>query len=138
LLSGKMDGLHLGSGLLLALGLATFYYPWTGRDNLPVLRLAAYLPWLLTQIVISNLRVARLVLTRGRFEPVFIRQSPGVRSDWARTLLGCSITLTPGTLTLEVEGEDLVVHALDTKSEKDIRSGAMSRRVAAVFQEQGE
>jgi multicomponent Na+:H+ antiporter subunit E len=51
----------------------------------------------------------------------------------ALTTLGNSITLTPGTVTLDVEGAELVVHALTAEAGADLLEGRMVRRVARVF-----
>ncbi|MGD9675341.1 MAG: Na+/H+ antiporter subunit E [Candidatus Bipolaricaulia bacterium] len=59
----------------------------------------------------ANLDVAYRVLT-GRIRPGIVRISPGLATDFGRTLLANSITLTPGTLTVDVDDEsgDFYVH----------------------------
>jgi multicomponent Na+:H+ antiporter subunit E len=93
-----------------------------------------FLPWLFVQVVISNLRVARLVFSRRMaIRPVFMSQPPGVVGDRALTVLGSSVSLTPGTLTVDVGQDEIFVHALDQKSADDMRDELMSRRVRRIF-----
>lgn len=135
-LSGHWDPFHLGLGagaaaLVSALGagqhaLATMVrrLPW----------LAAYAAWLLVEIVRSNLQVARVVLDpRLPVEPVVVRVPAPIGGDLVVTTYANSITLTPGTVTLDVEDGTLVVHALTAASAATLSAGGMGRRVARVF-----
>lgn len=134
LLSGKFDALHFGAGVVTALIIAATYRQVEDGATWKVGRFIAYVPWLIWQIVRSNLRVARLVLTpRLPVAPAFIRLSPRVRGARALTLLGCSITLTPGTLTIDVDDHEIFVHALDGASAQEVRDRVIERRVAAVL-----
>jgi multicomponent Na+:H+ antiporter subunit E len=97
-------------------------------------RFVVYLPWLTWQIFVSNLRVARVVLSpRMNIRPTFISQPPGVQGDRALTLLGMSTTLTPGTLTVDIRRDEIFVHALDAQSAQDMRDGIIAAEVATVF-----
>lgn len=58
----------------------------------------------------SHLHVAYMVLT-GRINPAIVRVQTSLETDMGRALLGNSITLTPGTLTLKA-GKDLYIHCL--------------------------
>ncbi|MGH7277505.1 MAG: Na+/H+ antiporter subunit E [Candidatus Rokuibacteriota bacterium] len=99
-------------------------------------RLALYVPWLLWQIVVANVQVARIVLhPRLPIDPVVIRFTAPLSGDLARTTLGNSITLTPGTITLDVDRATFVVHALTTQGAREVTDGRMARRVARVFAE---
>ena len=133
-LSGKFDLLHFGTGVLAALVIAGLYRSWAERTPVRIGRFLLYVPWLIVQIIGSNLRVARLVLQRRMpIKPTFISQEPGVEGDRALTTLGASITLTPGTLTIDVDHDDIFVHALDRRSAEDIRDGVIARRVRTIF-----
>jgi multicomponent Na+:H+ antiporter subunit E len=101
-------------------------------------RLLAYLPWLLREIWIANVQVVRLVVDpRLPIDPVVVRVPMRYSSDLARTTLANSITLTPGTVTLDVDGETLIVHAITRAGGDDIASGTMARRVGRVFGDPG-
>ena len=67
------------------------------------------------QIVASSLQVARLILfSPGSIKPAIVAISLDLKSDWAITLLAHSITLTPGTLSLDLslDKKTLFVHCL--------------------------
>lgn len=136
LLSGKFDALHLGLGVVGSLLIAASLYPPREGRPFPLMRFLAYVPWQLWQVVISNVRVTKVALSpRSKIRPSFIERDPMVRSEQAMTLLGCGITLTPGTLTVEMEAGHCLVHALDDVSASDIERDVMAKRVAAVFGE---
>ena len=87
-----------------------------GRDASPYHRLpqlSLYLVWLMGQIVKANVAVIVKVLgPRHAIDPALVRLKTGAKSDLGRALFANSITLTPGTVTVDVEGDMLVVHAL--------------------------
>lgn len=135
-LSGRFDLLHFGSGVVVALAIALNFRGWGDRLRFRPLRGAMFLPWLGGQVIVSNLRVARAVLSRRlEIAPTFISATPHVRGSRALTLLGASITLTPGTLTVDVGEDEIFVHALDRRSTRDIEEGIMARHVAPLFDE---
>jgi multicomponent Na+:H+ antiporter subunit E len=137
LLSGKFDFLHFGTGVVVAILIAITYVPVVDTTRFRLLRFLGYVPWLIGQILLSNLRVARVVLTkRMPISPAFVSQRPDVAGPRALTLLGSSITLTPGTLTVDIGDGEVFVHALDSASAQDIRDAVIARRVARVFAEQ--
>jgi multicomponent Na+:H+ antiporter subunit E len=138
LLSGKFDVLHFGIGVLTAVVIAALYRPVEDVTDWRVGRFLAYVPWLIGQIVLSNLRVARIVLSpRMPISPAFVRLRPEVAGPRALTLLGSSITLTPGTLTIDVSGDEIFVHALDQNSAQDVRDRVIERRVGEIFPQRG-
>jgi multicomponent Na+:H+ antiporter subunit E len=101
-------------------------------------RLLAYAPWLLREIWIANIQVVKLVLDpRLPIDPVVVRLPTRYATDLARTTLANSITLTPGTVTIDVDGETLVVHAITRAGAEDLAAGAMARRVGRVFGDPG-
>lgn len=96
--------------------------------------LGHYLPWLMREIVVANLQVLWIVLhPRLPIEPVVLRLRAELPDDLAVTTYANSITLTPGTVTLDVDGPDLVVHALTRESADALASGTMARRIGEVF-----
>lgn len=99
-------------------------------------RLALYVPWLLAEIAVSAARVARLVLDpRLPIDPVVVRVPTPLQGDLARMVFGNSVTLTPGTVTLDVEGGTFVVHALTREGAAGLASGRLARRVARALGE---
>jgi multicomponent Na+:H+ antiporter subunit E len=137
-LSGRFDLLHFGTGVVAALLIAFNTRAVTDPSHWRLGRFLLYLPWIIGQIVLSNLRVARLVFSpRMPIQPQFILKPPEVVGARALTTLGLSTTLTPGTLTVDIDGEEMFVHALDAQSAQDVREGVIPRRVARVFVDPG-
>lgn len=102
-----------------------------------VLRFLRYLPWLLREIVLANLSVTKLVLhPRLPVDPQMFAFKTQLRTEAAQVLLAQSITLTPGTITVDVVSDGtFVVHAIAPSSRDGLESGRMQNRVAAVFGE---
>jgi len=144
--SGELDALHVGFGVVSA-ALVTFLtrdLAWIGtrldRTGRPVPvytfsirwgHFLAYLPWLLWQIVLANLQIAWVIMhPRLPIAPALVRFRTTLVGDVARTTLGNSITLTPGTITVDVEGDEFVVHALTREAARGVLGRAMEKRVA--------
>lgn len=73
-----------------------------------------YLYYLIKEIIVANITVSRMILTRReQMEPVIVHVHANLKSETARVILANSITLTPGTITVSMTGEDLLVHCLD-------------------------
>lgn len=81
-----------------------------------------YIIFLLKEIVEANLCVIRLVYSKREMEPLLVRFNAGLKTDPARVLVANSITLTPGTITVELDGDELLVHALDRTMDLDVES----------------
>ena len=136
LLSGKIDAFHLSVGLLGAAVIA-----WLNTEPrrlaeppIPLVRLALYAPWLFWQIVKSGLHITKVILDpRLPVNPRLIRYRTKLGNKHAVVLLGNSITLTPGTVTIDVVPGKLVVHALDDQSSGDLLVGTMEQKIDDVF-----
>lgn len=75
---------------------------------------ARYLLVLIKEIIGANLTVCRMILTRKEtVEPVIVRVHTDLKTEAAKVLLANSITLTPGTITVSMSGQELLVHCLD-------------------------
>lgn len=93
----------------------------------------SYLPWLVKEIVLSNLSVARVILTPSLpIRPRILQVEASQKTDVARVIYANSITLTPGTVTLDARDGKLLVHALTSDSAEGLLSGEMDRRVASL------
>lgn len=135
--SGVYEPLLLGLGLLsclLTLYLAHrmgFFEP--GFYLLPLApRLPRFWAWLLVEIVKSSLSVSLAILRpRTTVSPSIVH----LRTDLGpigQTLLANSVTLTPGTVTLDVHDGNLRVHCLTRAAADELLAGNMVRRVSAV------
>lgn len=144
LLSGIFDAYHLTLGFLCCLVVAAashdlmFRNIASGKKVKTFLRFCAYVPWLMWQIVLANLHVAWLVISPKGIDPRVTATKTKLRSDFSKVTYGNSITLTPGTITMDIDGENLYVHSLSKKVEDDLLSGDMERRIAHVFSEKDQ
>ncbi len=73
-----------------------------------------YVFLLVKEIIKANIAVCRLILTRKAVaEPAIVKIHTDLKTDTAKVLLANSITLTPGTITVSLTGQELIVHCLD-------------------------
>ena len=73
-----------------------------------------YLYYLVKEIIAANITVSRMILTRKeQMEPVIVHVRTDLKTETARMMLANSITLTPGTITVALTENDLLVHCLD-------------------------
>ncbi|MCD4777687.1 MAG: Na+/H+ antiporter subunit E [Desulfobacterales bacterium] len=142
LLSGHYDLFHISIGVLCC-GLVShvshgllFANPRAGDMRVIVKRFITYIPWLLYQIVLSNLHVVRLALgPKNLIDPKIIKFKSKLESDISMVTLANSITLTPGTITVDVKDGIYYVHAVSKKTAEDLMTGEMEDRIAHVFME---
>jgi len=142
LLSGRLDPLFLGMGIVSALVVTRFGVPLLTEvlgspedtPTVDLLRLAAYIAWLLARVPGAAFDVALSILLPSRSpQPGVVRFTTGLHSPAARTLLANSITLVPGTMTLSVDGGEFVVHALSPQAAQGLASAEVQRRIARIF-----
>ena len=96
-------------------------------------RLLFFWAWLGREIVYSSLEVAGVVLRRTmNLEPKVVTLDARDLDPVDQAVLGNSITLTPGTLTLDVHEGRLLVHAMTPEGAANLQEGEMQRRVAAL------
>lgn len=140
------DGrLHLeGHGLIAAFGalsclgvalLARRMRASEGGVPKPTLtaRVVLYIPWLLWEIVKSNLHVARVILDpKLPISPRLVRVKASQRGEGAQVLYANSITLTPGTISLDLRDGWITVHALTKETAEGLETGEMDRRVSGL------
>jgi multicomponent Na+:H+ antiporter subunit E len=102
--------------------------------GISVVRLALYTPILLWEIAKANVALAYVVLhPRLPIDPRIVEFDAAVWGDMPVTTLANSITLTPGTLTIDVERQHFLVHALIPDAEDDLLEGTLERLVRFVF-----
>ena len=89
-----------------------------------------YWPWLVREIIKSGWEVSRIILSpRLPVSPTLVRFAPTQKTDVGLTTHANSITLTPGTISVEVGRGEFLVHAVTTGGAEGIRGGEMDRRV---------
>ena len=139
LLSASFEWIHLILGLICSFAVA-----WVNSGHSPFvpkfrlwLRILLYLPWLFYKIVQSSLQLTRLILHPALpIAPQLISIETKLRHHAAVVLLGNSITLTPGTITAEVDRNKLVVHAMDKALTEDITSKQIESKIADIFKDE--
>jgi len=96
-------------------------------------RLPVYIIWLAKEVFVANIAVAKCVWQGpDSISPRTIRINASQKTDVGIVIYANSITLTPGTVSIDLEDNEIVVHALNEESEKDLLSGEMDRRVCKV------
>lgn len=99
-------------------------------------RLLGYWLWLAKEVVKSSLDVARIVLSPSLpISPEVVRIKASSKQQIDQAILANSITLTPGTLALDVYNGEIIVHALTKAGADELKQGEMDRRVAALREE---
>jgi multicomponent Na+:H+ antiporter subunit E len=100
------------------------------------LRFALYIPWLGYEIFVSNLHVVYLVLhPRLPIDPTLVEFDTSLESERAQVLLAQSITLTPGTVTIDASGGKFLVHCLSKASRAGLAEGSIQNKIAGIFSE---
>ncbi len=136
--SGHYTPLLLGFGLASAAGVVLLC--WRMRildpDIAPLHTLPAtvrYVPWLAWEVVKSNLDVIRRVLAPSLpIDPQTLRLKASQGTDLGRVTYTNSITLTPGTLTVDAVDDRLTVHAIADGPAADLRAGDMDRKITSL------
>ena len=138
LLSGHYTPMLIGLGLGscgLVVGLA-MRMDLVDHEGVPLQlggRFWVYFPWLMKEIFIANVNVARVILNpKLPISPVVTHFRASQESDLGKTIYANSITLTPGTITTSIQGQDLEIHALTLKDIDGREEDQMDHRVSWV------
>lgn len=92
-----------------------------------------YWAWLGREIIKSNIDVARRILSPGMpISPTIFTVRADQKTELGRVTYANSITLVPGTVTVDVNEDVLTVHALTQEMAADLKRGEMNRRVCNV------
>lgn len=126
-------------GILIPLGTAA-YWPGAPR-GVRAAKLVAYVGLVLWDIIVANVQVAWIVLTRpnAKMRTHWVTIPIELRTPEAITMLAGTITLTPGTVTADMsdEGHALLIHALDAASPDEVRDDIKhryERRLKEIFE----
>ena len=135
LLSGYFEPLLLTLGIASAIGVVWLAHRMDviDREGHPIhlgVRATTYWAWLLKEIVVSAWTVTRIILDpRLPISPRVVRVKATQRTTVGQVIYANSITLTPGTVSIEVEAGEIVVHALTREGAVSLEEGDMDRRV---------
>ena len=93
-------------------------------------RLIFYWPWLFKEILISAWSVSRVILNpRLPVSPTLVRAKTSQKTTVGLVTYANSITLTPGTISVDVKPGEILVHALTREAAEGLLEGEMDRRV---------
>ena len=145
LLSGHYTPLLLTFGAISCLVVWFFSHKMDLVDHedhplhLQPLKLVAYWGWLCAEVVKSNFDVAlRIIKPSLPIRPRVFTVRTSQRTELGQVIYANSITLTPGTVSIDLRGHEIEVHALAEEPANSLLTGDMDRRVTAVERPQPE
>lgn len=138
LLSGHYEPLllSLGAGSCVFVAWLTHRMDLVDHEGHPIhltWRAAIYWPWLLWEIVKANIDVAKIVLDPALpISPLVFSVKASQADDLGHVIYANSITLTPGTVSIDVKGATIQVHALTQELADGLLTGEMDRRATEM------
>lgn len=118
--NGKFNFEILWIGAVISAGvyfLCWRFFGYSPRRELKFFKkgflIIGYVFLLLWEILKANFAVVKFIITKTPTKPVLVTFESDLKSDTANVVLSHSITLTPGTITVELKGKTFVVHCLD-------------------------
>ena len=99
-----------------------------------------YVVTLIWEIFKANMNMIKFIIVKQEYElkPVIFKLTTSLKSNAARMLLANAITLTPGTITIEVKGSELIVHAVDKSLVIDDDGSFVFERILRKFEQGGD
>lgn len=138
LMSGIYQPLIIGLGVasVVLVVLISHRMDMIDREAIPlhlIWRIPQYWVWLAKEITLANIHVARLILDpKLPIRPSMIEVKATQHSDLGRVIHANSITLTPGTVSVELENDVILVHAISKEAAEGTLEGGIDRRVTAL------
>lgn len=122
-------------GLVVAAAVYAFtckFLDWSPSKDLVLIRksglLIQYTGLLIWEIIKANMAMIRMTVAPNiEPDPVIVRIRTKLQSKTARVLLANSITLTPGTITVSLEEDELMVHCLDRSFSEGLQDSSFER-----------
>ncbi len=122
ILTNSIDFANIVVGLIVSAVIALLYTRSFKEDDVEMISplwLGVYIVVFLKNIILSNIQISKRILRKDmRLAPAIVAVKTDLKSDWKKLLLANSITLTPGTLTLDVKGDTLYIHTIEYDKEK--------------------
>lgn len=103
------------SSLIVAFFTNRLFFPDKKVNFKLIAKIFLYVPFLMKEIILSNIEILKILLKKDvkqEIDPIMLEFEPEVKSDIGITLLGNSITLTPGTVTIFAQKDKFLVHAI--------------------------
>tara|TARA_B100000945_G_scaffold248448_1_gene204913 strand:- start:1217 stop:1690 length:474 start_codon:yes stop_codon:yes gene_type:complete len=139
ILSGEFSFVLLFSGIISSLIVSYMSHDLLIKNVdakislIKTIRFIKFLPWLLWQIVLANIDLAiRTLNPKMPINPRLIKFNNNLKTDLGMVILANSITLTPGTVTIDVNKNEYLVHIISEKAAQSLISGEMQARVKAI------
>lgn len=102
------------------------------RGEIRLVQLIKYIFWLIKEIAIASLQVIKVIFGINKLNPNITTIKSG-EDKLGQVIYANSITLTPGTLTIEVNQNELRVHSLNKGLEKDLVKSNMLRKINRII-----
>ncbi|MFP4207834.1 MAG: Na+/H+ antiporter subunit E [Wenzhouxiangella sp.] len=122
----------LGGGSLVVVVWVALRMKIVGDEHNPLVfswRLPIFWLWALREIIVANVHVTRLIFQPGKISPRIVEVPVPMESALGKVVYGNTCTLTPGTVTLTLDREKLVAHALDAQSAEALVSGRLAAKI---------
>ena len=138
LLSGHTSILLLTLGISSVVLVVWVVSRMDRNDNTPIRMLfsvnfISYLGWLIWQVIITNIDVAKRIWNPSLpIKPASRKIKVNIKDPLLKTIYANSITLTPGTVTTEVGEDYFIVHALNSEGLDELEEGDMERRLICL------
>lgn len=141
MLTWRLDALNISLGLIFSL-LATMFFgellavtPGHALNPARYLWLLYYLPIFLWHMIISNVDVAYRVLhPKLPIDPGLIKIRTKLKSDIAKSLLANSLSLTPGSTTVDITGDEMYIHCIDINRPVREEAELFETLIARIFE----
>ena len=128
--------LSLGLGSIALILLITHKMDVVDQESQPIYlttNIFGYFGWLIKEIVKANITVVKHIWLRGdSISPTLTKIKISQQTDMGKVIYANSITLTPGTVAIDLVEDEITVHALLYKDIESLEAGEMDRRVTRL------
>lgn len=138
LLSGHYEPMFYayGAGSCLFVSILCYRMGVIDEEGLPLhvfFGMITYFPWLMFEIIKSNFHVARVILNyKMPIDPKIIKVTAEQKTDLGKVIYANSITLTPGTISMNLYKNTITVHALTSFTKDGVEDNVMNQRVCKI------
>lgn len=137
-LTGSLEWSSLIVGILCALVVTYFFARFCKVTKLnlfnqvSVLRLLLFIPPFIVELIKANLNMARLILFAPKVTPQLISIKNTTKTQLGEYLLAVVLTLTPGSLILEYNHDELLLHVIDEHSKHSVLSLDLNHMIEKI------
>ena len=135
-LTANLELANIFIGLGVSFLLSVLYSKMFSHEKIELINpyyLGVYLLVLFKNLIISNIQIAIRTLSPDmKLAPKIVEVKTELKSDWKKLLLANSITLTPGTLTLDIVDDVLFIHVIEYKENEDAITKEFEEIIAKI------